>query len=120
VGADKGARAHECKPRIKAHRTPDEVADGLRPYEGILGNIEALKTRRQRTIGRTLSLCLEEEIVLKCQHVKIQPAPQRDHRTSLKIEPGTLRCVMYIFRACALRTSALSRSICILTFFLFY
>jgi ATP-binding cassette subfamily B (MDR/TAP) protein 9 len=86
--ADKVFELMNRKPRIKTP-TPDE-SQTPPPYEGILG-IEALKTRRQRTIGLHPESA-RGEIVLENVNMSYPARPQRQilNGLSLKIEPGTL------------------------------
>jgi ATP-binding cassette subfamily B (MDR/TAP) protein 9 len=91
--ADKVFELMHRKPRIKAPSTPE--SQDPPPYEGILG-IEALKTRRQRTIGLHPETSRGE---IELDNVKLSyPArPQRQilNGLSLKIEPGTLLQYLY-------------------------
>jgi ATP-binding cassette subfamily B (MDR/TAP) protein 9 len=92
--ADKVFELMNRKPRIKTP-TPDE-SQTPPPYEGILG-IEALKTRRQRTIGLHPESA-RGEIVLENVKMSYPARPQRQilNGLTLKIEPGTLHCVACI------------------------
>jgi ATP-binding cassette subfamily B (MDR/TAP) protein 9 len=92
--ADKVFELMNRKPRIKTP-SPDE-SQTPPPYEGILG-IEALKTRRQRTIGLHPESA-RGEIVLENVNMSYPARPQRQilNGLSLKIEPGTLLYVASI------------------------
>jgi ATP-binding cassette subfamily B (MDR/TAP) protein 9 len=91
--ADKVFELMNRKPRIKPP-SPQEVQEPP-PYEGILG-IEALKTRRQRTIGLHPESA-RGEIVLENVNLSYPARPQRQilNGLSLKIEPGTLPPYLY-------------------------
>jgi ATP-binding cassette subfamily B (MDR/TAP) protein 9 len=89
--ADKVFELMNRKPRIKTPSPQEGESQETTPaYQGILG-IEALKTRRQRTMGLHPEAA-RGEIVLENVNMSYPARPQRQilNGLSLKIEPGSI------------------------------